>query len=239
MQKNKNAKDDCENSNCVLVKHDGDCEERVKKEIITKNDNTGDEVEPNHNKEGGRAMIDAMIEELSWTGPGEGYSAKGKRNPIRDDTQDQLTLATMLSRPKRILELGTAFGLSGLCLLRGMPLAELVTLEFGEDAAKKAQENFDAAGVNAKVIIGDAGKTIVDKLTGHFDVVFIDHEKKSYLPHFLALLEQGVIGHGTIILADNVNDRRAECVDFVWHMEAMFPTTTILETECGLLVARV
>lgn len=206
--------------------------------IITKNDNTGDETEPKQ-QEGGLVMIDKMIEQLKFIEEGVGYSEKGKRNPIRDDTQNLLTMATVMWRPKRILELGTAFGLSGLCLLRGAPLAELITMEFGEDAAKEAQDNFNDAGVNAKVIVGDAGDSIKD-LTGHFDIVFIDHEKKSYLPHFKALQELGVIGDGkTLILADNVNDRREECADFVRHMEIMFPRTYIVQTECGLLVARV
>jgi len=189
-------------------------------------------------QQGGVAMttIDRMIEKLTYSGLGASYSEKGKRNPVRDDTQNLLTVATAIARPARILELGTAFGLSGLCLLRGAPEAELTTIEFGADVAEQAKQNFAEAGVNTKVITGDAGEAI-KTLDGRFDVVFIDHEKKSYLPHFLTLLENGTIGEGTLILADNVIDRRAECDDFMKYMEAL-PSTTI-QTECGLLVYKI
>lgn len=188
------------------------------------------------NQQGGVDMIDKMIEKLSWQGPGQSYSETGKRNPVRDDTQNLLTMATTLYRPKKILELGTAFGLSGMCLLRGAPLAELTTIEFFPEAAEEAQQNFAQAKVGVNVIAGEAGE-VIKTLKGHFDMVFIDHAKDKYLPHFHALLERGLIGSGTLILADNVIDRFEECRDFVNHMQVTYPMTKIIDTECGLLVA--
>jgi predicted O-methyltransferase YrrM len=188
-------------------------------------------------------LLEQAIADLSWNGPGEGYSDHGKRNPIRDDTQDVLTTLMKIKRPARILEVGTAFGLSGLCMLRGAPSAELVSMEFDGETARIAQENFGKAGFShtkVTVIAGDAGEVIPslrhdveDK--GRFDAVFIDHEKGLYLPHFKLMQEYGLLSEGALLLADNVIDRQEECTDFVTHVLANH-TGFVARTECGLLV---
>lgn len=40
--------------------------------------------------------------------------------------------------------------------------------------------------------------------TNIFEFVFIDHNKDSYLSDFLLLKENGLIGKGTVIVADNM-----------------------------------
>ena len=70
------------------------------------------------------------------------------------------------------------------------------------------------------MLCGEAGEVIENQLDSHYDLVFFDAQKSLYHGQLLALLEKGLIGPGTLLLADNVNDRRAECEAFVaWFAE--------------------
>lgn len=167
---------------------------------------------------------------------GESYDHKGRHgwaNPIRMDTGPFLQAFAALG-VKRILEIGTAHGLSA-CYL-GMNGAEIISIEWDEARAKDAQANLNEAGINAKVLNGDAMK-IIPTLTGNFDLVFMDANKDGYMEQFLAILDAGLIHNGTIILADNVVDRRKECENFLHYMKSH--SSVIIPTECGLLVATI
>ena len=180
--------------------------------------------------------IKEVIKEISWSGPGEAYSDTGKVNPIRDDTQALLTGIVAAHKPATILEIGMAHGLSALCMLMGYTRAKLTTCEFHQPNIPIATKNFDEAGVEVEIWNGDAGVSIVEN-DALFDLVFIDHEKKLYLPHFQLLEEKRMLRSGCVVLADNVNDRRTECQDFVTYMEEKYHAK-IIETECGLLIAK-
>jgi predicted O-methyltransferase YrrM len=106
-------------------------------------------------------------------------------------------LSKQLDGKKKILELGTANGYSGIIL--GSKGAELTTIEINKEIAKEAIENFKKFGIHAKVIIGD-GVTEIKKLTGEYDLIFIDFAKRKYIE----VLED-CIRLGKIIIADNIN----------------------------------
>lgn len=107
---------------------------------------------------------------------------------------------------KRVLEIGTLGGYSGLCLLRGMGLnGKLVTLEFEPKHAEFARETFKRAGFEsqAEVIVGPALSALPTLVDGPaFDLVFIDADKvnySNYLDWAYKLLRKG-----GVLLADNV-----------------------------------
>ena len=84
----------------------------------------------------------------------------------------------------RILEIGTAIGYSGIWLAGALPPAGmLVTMEFDEGRAREARENFARAGVGDRVsvVVGDAQLKIA-KVSGPFDLIFQDGDKKLYSP---------------------------------------------------------
>ncbi len=173
---------------------------------------------------------------------GESYAnadgRHGWRNPIRSDTGSLLQSLVLARRPARILEIGTAHGLSGMYLAAGLtPGATLETIEFHEAVAREAQELFTATGVPAQVHIGEALE-VIRRLEGTFDLVFFDAQKNQYHPQLLALLERGLIGPGTVLLADNVIDRAKECAAFLQWFEQEHVEHHVIPTECGLLVAR-
>jgi predicted O-methyltransferase YrrM len=102
-------------------------------------------------------------------------------------------------RPKRILELGTANGYSGIIL--GSEGAELTTIEIDWKIAEEAKKNFEKFGINAKIIIGD-GVEEIKKLDGKFDLIFIDFANKKYIQ----VLEDCIrlCKKGGFIIGDNV-----------------------------------
>ena len=188
-------------------------------------------------------ILDAIKELELLSKQGKSYSDSngrfGWRNPVRSDTGPILTRIVTEERPSRILEIGTGHGLSTLYLAMGLNAGQgaIQTLEFDEVVAQSTQDTMDRCGVPVSVLTGDACETI-PTLNGHFDIVFFDAQKNQYYAQLMLLLEHNLIGTGTVILADNVTDRRTECQPFLDWFDDNQVKHHILETECGLLVAR-
>src|SRR3979411_3561669 len=70
-----------------------------------------------------------------------------------------LSLLMKIARAKRVLELGTATGYSGIWLLRGTGDGALTTFEVDHARAERARANFSEAGVGKQAIVleQDAG----------------------------------------------------------------------------------
>jgi predicted O-methyltransferase YrrM len=112
-------------------------------------------------------------------------------------------LATSIGA-RRILEIGTAIGYSGIWLARALPAdGMLVTMEFDEARADEARENFARGGVadRVSVVTGDAQLKIA-KVSGPFDLVFQDGDKKLYTPLLDRLV--GLLRPGGLLITDNV-----------------------------------
>ena len=107
------------------------------------------------------------------------------------------------SKPKRILEIGTLIGYSAILMAKELPAdACLTTIEIHTGEAKLARENIEKAKVPPKigVIVGNAIE-IIPKLTGKFDMVFIDASKEEYYD-YLKLIERK-LHKGSVVVADN------------------------------------
>ena len=120
-----------------------------------------------------------------------------------DDTRQLLFDVVSRCRPKRILEIGTAIGYSGIIMLTASPLATLNTIELDEQVANIARQNFQKAEMSDRVnlFVGDA-REIVTLLTGSYDFIFMDGPKGQYevfLPYLTEVLE--VVG---TLVCDNV-----------------------------------
>jgi len=86
-----------------------------------------------------------------------------------------LSLLVRIAGAKRLLELGTATGYSGMWLLRGTEGGTLTTFEVDGKRAARARANFAEAGFaeQALVLVQDAVGGL-EKLAGRFDACFID-----------------------------------------------------------------
>ena len=123
--------------------------------------------------------------------------------PVADD-ETLCFLSTLVTalQPKKILELGTAVGVSGVTMLEICPNAHLTTIEREQDFYNSAARNFKDLGFDGRVnlILGDAGQEI-EKLDGCFDLIFMDCAKVQYikyLPELKRLLKKG----GTLVADD-------------------------------------
>jgi predicted O-methyltransferase YrrM len=112
-------------------------------------------------------------------------------------------LATAIGA-KRILEIGTAIGYSGIWLAGALPPdGLLVTLERDQTRARTARDNFARSGLTEKVsvVIGDAQRMLA-KVSGPFDLIFQDGDKPQYLTQLERLVE--LLRPGGLLITDNV-----------------------------------
>lgn len=109
---------------------------------------------------------------------------------------------------RRILELGTLGGYSGIWLARALPAdGRLVTLEAEPKHAEVAAANFAAAGVESRVDLrtGPALETLPALLAEYaagFDLCFLDADKAN-LPAYFDWARQ-LTRKGGLIISDNV-----------------------------------
>jgi predicted O-methyltransferase YrrM len=112
-------------------------------------------------------------------------------------------LATALGA-RRILEIGTAVGYSGIWMAAALPPdGMLMTMELDPARGREAQDNFKAAGLASRVsvIMGDAQRMIA-KVAGPFDLIFQDGDKKLYVPMLERLV--ALLRPGGLLVTDNV-----------------------------------
>ena len=127
--------------------------------------------------------------------------------PAMNVAPNQGMLLHLLARShgvRSILEIGTMAGYSTIWLARALPAdGRLVTLEINPDYAAIAQANIERAGLAnvVEIQVGPAIETLA-KLSGPFDLVFIDADKinnPAYLEWALRLTKPG-----SLIIIDNV-----------------------------------
>ena len=124
--------------------------------------------------------------------------------PVADDeTLNYLLLIITAFQPKRILEIGTAVGLSASAMLMACPDAKVTTMELEEERYIEAKENFKKLGVDKRVnaYLGDAGE-ILAMMDGQFDFVFLDGPKAQYEKYLFDL--KRLMRKGAILFADDV-----------------------------------
>ena len=135
---------------------------------------------------------------------------------VGDEKGEILDAAVRRANAKRILELGTYIGYSGLRMARVMaPGARLHSVDVAAANAAIARRIWDHAGVSDRVTcvvgsLGDGGETIARLEAEHgfgkgmLDLVFIDHAKQAYLPDLERIVARGWLHPGSIVVADNV-----------------------------------
>lgn len=124
--------------------------------------------------------------------------------PVADDETLQFLLVTLAAvKPTRILEIGTAVGLSSVAMLKACPNARLTTMELEEERYLEAKQNFIDFGVSERVnaYVGDAGE-ILAMMDGEYDFVFLDGPKAQYEKYLFDL--KRLMKKGAILFADDV-----------------------------------
>lgn len=120
-----------------------------------------------------------------------------------------LHLLARAIRAERILEIGTLGGYSATWLARALPAGgQLDTCEIDPRHAEVAAANLTRAGLDGQVAIhlGPAADTLA-RLTGPYDLVFIDADKESNADYVRAA--QPLCRPGALLVVDNVVRRGA------------------------------
>ena len=115
-----------------------------------------------------------------------------------------LKLLARLVGAKRILEIGTFAGYSALSMAEALPEeGELVTCEIDPEAIIFAKKYFNLSPHGKKITLmeGSALESL-RKISGPFDMAFIDADKENYSNYYEAILP--LIRQGGLIAADNV-----------------------------------
>lgn len=175
--------------------------------------------------------------------------------PIVDPHEGQLLyLLVKIAGAKRILELGTATGYSGIWLLRGTEGGTLTTYEMDYGRAERARANFAAAGLDKQaLVLEENAKDGLEKLEGRFDACFIDlinsFRSEEITRRVLELcLER--LDPGALLMADNAlrqgqvvhpESQQAKNARYYNELVAKHPRleSVVIPIRDGLSVARV
>eukprot|EP01018_Ginkgo_biloba_P002801 Gb_35678 [translate_table: standard] len=134
---------------------------------------------------------------------------------IGDDKGPILDSALHKFNPRVVLEIGTYCGYSAVRIASQLhtPNSKLIALEMSPANCEIARQIIEHAGLSSKVQvvqgkfderIGDVKQLLQDLGAPYFDFVFLDHWKFCYLPDYMSLKENGMIGKGSGICSDNM-----------------------------------
>ena len=144
---------------------------------------------------------EAVLKELNR----ETYVKVQMPNMLSGHLQGQfLEMLSRMLHPKRILEIGTFTGYSGMCLANGLPDDGLLyTIDINEELQPMVEKYINKAGFSKKVkqLIGDA-RQIIPTLDEPFDLVFIDADKINYSTYYDLVFDK--VRSCVYIIADNV-----------------------------------
>jgi len=135
------------------------------------------------------------------------------------ETYDQLEIPQMLTGriegrllkmlaglvdARRIVEVGTFGGYSAISMAEALPEdGYLITCEMDPVAIKFAKRFFSKSPYGSKIILKEGlALDTLKKLSGSFDMAFIDADKENYLNYYEVLLP--IIRPGGLIVVDNV-----------------------------------
>lgn len=122
------------------------------------------------------------------------------------------------TRPTRVLEVGALYGYSAILIAKNSPAeAEIMSVEKNPEHVRIALENIKRANMEdrIRVLKGD-GRTELGKLSGSFDLVFLDAEKTQYLAYLKAVEKN--LHKGSVIIADNVGIFKDQMEDYLEYV---------------------
>ena len=116
-----------------------------------------------------------------------------------------LHVLTLACAARRVVEVGTAIGVSTLYLARALPAdGKVVSFDIDEKRQNAARAYLERAGVadRCDLRLMDARDGLVELESGAYDVAFIDGTKTQYSDYFERLLP--LLRKGAMLIVDNV-----------------------------------
>lgn len=132
------------------------------------------------------------------------HQSRGMANVPKEDGR-LLRVVTEVVGAKRVVEIGTSNGYSGLwfCLALRATGGKLTTFEIDPEKVRLATANFKRAGVDdiATIVQGDAHQTVT-RIKEPIDVLFLDADKSGYIDYLQKLLP--LVRPGGLVIAHNM-----------------------------------
>jgi predicted O-methyltransferase YrrM len=132
------------------------------------------------------------------------------------ETGQLLQILALACRAQRVLEVGTAIGVSTLYLARAMPPSGIVvSFEIDEERHNAARDYLQRAGVldRADLRLQDAREGLA-KMTEDFDLAFVDGVKAQYGEYFDRVLPRlrsgGVLAVDNVLMSGTVAENRSD-----------------------------
>ncbi len=170
--------------------------------------------------------IPAILSEIKSHDPGQ--------LAVSEEDGRFLRVMVAATGAKQVLEIGGASGYSAIWMALGLrdTGGKLVTIEYDPARAKELAANIRRAGMSdiVQVVAGDAFQQI-PKLTGNFDLVFLDAWKKDYKRFFDLVYPR--LNKGGLFLAHNVVNKRSEMGDFLDAIEKRPDLWTTIVSPSG------
>jgi predicted O-methyltransferase YrrM len=119
---------------------------------------------------------------------------------------------------KNVLEVGTLIGYSAILMASNFPPeGKVITIEMNRKSARLAKENISKAGLAGRIEVHTGSAlTVIPRMSGRFDMVFLDGAKDEYLEYLK--LSEDKLERGGVVFADNVKmaaDYMREYLDYV------------------------
>lgn len=145
-----------------------------------------------------RRVPDPVLSEM------EAHAAREGIPIVVPETGALLHVLALACGARRVLEVGTAIGVSTLYIARALPVdGTIVSFEIDEPRHRAARDYLERAGVldRVELRLQDAREGLAS-LRGRFEMAFIDGVKAQYGDYFDALLP--LLGPGAVLAVDNV-----------------------------------
>lgn len=151
-----------------------------------------------------REMSTPQGEALSWVERQSWLRTSHGRQVSGPEVGALLRQFVQLLQPRQVLEIGTFSGYSTLWMASALPEGGRIdTLEINDEMEDLIRAGFARAGLAGRIRlhIGDALDILPD-LTGPYELVFIDADKRDYVAYYQAVFD--LVPPGGLIVADNV-----------------------------------
>ncbi len=134
----------------------------------------------------------------------EAHAARDGIPIVVPETGMLLHVLALARKASRVLEVGTAIGVSTLYLARALPESgRVVTFEIDPERHAAARDYLERAGVLERVDLRlQDARAGLGSLQGPFELAFIDGVKAQYGDYFELLLP--LLGPGALLVVDNV-----------------------------------
>lgn len=134
----------------------------------------------------------------------EEYAAE-HRVPIADrEVARFIEITARSTGARRVLEIGMAIGYTALHLARSLPEGgEVVTIEPSDEMIERSEHYLTRASLRERVTIERGyALEVIPRLTGSFDIIFLDAVKQEYAGYLELALP--LLRAGGLVIADNL-----------------------------------